>query len=155
MHLARRRTLGRVTEQADTGSGATKRRYRLIYAGLTIALVAVAVVAVFFGSPEGDDIGLPEQIEAISPVPQETVLRQARIEVDMQIGYDIEIWVDGFRLPAEEIQLIEGTGVFSWGPGIDRVFLEWGRGEHTVEVRWMSVTGLPDEGGYTWTFRVF
>lgn len=133
----------------------TPRQYRLIYAGLTALLLVVVAVAVLFGSPEGEDIGLPEQIEAISPVPNETVLRQARIEVDMQIGYDIEIWVDGFRLPDDEIAFVEATGVYSWGPGIGRTFVEWSRGEHTVLVKWMSVTGLPDVGEYEWSFRAF
>lgn len=133
----------------------TDRRYRYVYGGLTLTLLVVVAIALAFGSPEGDDIGLPEQIEAISPVPRETVLRQARIEVDMLIGYTIEIWIDGFRVPEQEIFFVEGTGVYSWGPGIDRVFVEWGRGEHTVVVKWQSVAGLPDVGEYEWTFRVF
>jgi len=131
------------------------RRYLYIYGGLTLALVVVIGIALAFGSPEGDDIGLPAQIEAISPVPRETVLRQARIEVDMPIGYAVEIWIDGFRVPEQEIFFVEGTGVYSWGPGIDRIFLEWDRGEHTVVVKWQSVTGVPDVGEYEWTFRVF
>lgn len=133
----------------------TPGKYRLIYGALTLALVLVAVAAFMFGSPEGDDIGLPPPIEGISPVPQETVLRQARIEVDMDIGYEIQIWVDDILLPEQEILFIEGTGVYSWSPGIDRLFFEWDRGEHRVRVRWTSVTGLPDVGEYEWTFRVF
>lgn len=133
----------------------TPGKYRLIYGGLTLALIAVAAIAFMFGSPEGDDIGLPDPIEAISPVPQETVLRQARIEVDMEIGYEIEIWVDDVLLPSQEIVFVDGTGVYSWGPGLDRLFVEWDRGEHRVKVRWRSVVGLPDVGEYEWTFRVF
>ena len=144
-----------VTGEPHPESAETKRKYRLIYGALSAALLAVIVIAFVFGSPEGEDIGLPEQIEAIRPVPQETVLRQAQIEVDMQVGYEVEIWVDDVQLPAQEILFVEGTAVFSWAPGIDRLFTEWTRGEHTATVKWRSVTGLPDVGEYTWTFRVF
>lgn len=136
-------------------AGVSDSRYRLIYAGLSLALVAVVALAFAFGSPEGRDLGLPEPVEAISPVPGETVLRQSPIEIDMAVGYRLEMFVDGVRIPADELTLVEATGVYSWEPGPGRLFSIWTPGEHRVRITWDTVAGVPDPGELEWTFRVF
>lgn len=130
-------------------------RYRLIYLGLGLLLVVVVALGVAFGSPDtpGDD--RPAQIEAVSPEPGETVLRQARLEVDVPAGYTVEIFVDGFRVPEEELFIVEGTGVHSWQPGSETGVAEWSPGQHEVLVRWRTLSGLPDVGEYSWSFRVY
>jgi hypothetical protein len=126
-----------------------------VYVGLGLALVAVVAFGVAFGSPDRPGVGRPTQIEAISPEPGETVIRQTRIEVDVPAGYGIEMYLDGLLIPEEELFFVEGTGVYSWQPGPDRIVTELKPGDHTVLVRWRTLSGLPDVGEYSWTFRAY
>ena len=130
-------------------------RYRLVYLGLSLALMAVVGLGIAFGSPGGRSPDRPEQIEGLVPAPGETVLRQARLEIDLKSGYAADIIVDGFTIPHEELFIVEGTGVYSWQPGPGRSLSEWSPGHHEVRIRWDTRSGLPDVGEYTWTFRVY
>ena len=136
----------------------TPARYRLVFAGLGLALVAVVVLAVAFGSPEGDPPDRPAALERIAPIPDERVLRQAVLEVDLPTGYHAEIYVDGFRIPDNEFlgsEAIDATGTYRWRPSpTSTVLQEWTPGEHVILVRWDTVSGLPDPGEYQWSFRV-
>lgn len=133
----------------------SNRTYRLIYTALALALLVTVAVAVRYGSPAGEPQTLPEPLEAITPGPDEQVLRQAFLQIDLPVGYEIELIVDGFRIPEAEIGYVPGTGVYTWSPGVDRSFLEWSAGAHDVTVRWTTVTGLPDPGEFSWSFRVY
>ena len=119
-------------------SGAvTQRRFAIVIATLTAAFAAV-VGAVILLSPEGDPPPLPDPLESVFPLPGDAVVRQTAIEVDLPIGYRLEIEVDGVWIPPHEIGYI-------WEPG-----------DHTVTIRWDTVEGTrPDPGEFTWTFRVF
>ena len=129
--------------------------YRKIYLALGAGLVGVVALGVAFGSPDRVGAGRPQQIEAISPEPGETVLRQTRIEVDVPAGYAIDLFVDGLLIPADELFFVEGTGVYSWDPGAGKAITELSSGQHEVLVRWRTLSGLPDVGEYTWTFRSY
>ena len=126
--------------------------YRLIYIGL--GLVGVAAVALgFLHSAEGEEVVLPEALESVSPSPGSLVPPQASIEVDLEVGYEATIFVDGF--PVNNATFVDATGVYRWAPTpTDPVVTEWSPGEHTVRVVWDTYTGLPDPGSFEWTFRV-
>lgn len=129
-------------------------QYRLIYIGLgALAVAAVALGVAFSG--EGEPIVLPGPIESVYPEPGDGVLMQSTVEVDLEVGYVAEIWVDGFLVPFSEVTFVEATGVHQWAPSPTSVYLtEWLPGEHTVRVVWNTVAGLPDTGEFEWTFRV-
>ena len=137
--------------------------YRLIYAGLGL----VAVAAVIFGfvlSPEGETVELPDPVEAVSPAPGSQVPLQTTLEIDLEIGYIAEVWVDGWPIPVEENgpnanpanALFErATGVIRWSPTpANPTISSWTPGEHTVRIVWNTYTGLPDTGSFEWSFRV-
>ena len=130
-------------------------RYRVVIIGLFTALVAVIGLTVVF-APAGDRPRLPEPLEAVFPLPGDAVVRQTAIEVDLPIGYTLEIEVDGIWIPPHEIGYTAGTGEFSWQPAPGSVIVLWEPGEHTVTIRWDRIAGgRPDPGEFTWTFRVF
>lgn len=129
-------------------------KYRLIFLGLGVAFVGVVVVGFLLGSPDREGVGLPAAIEEIGPLPSTQVPLQTPIEVDVPVGYRIEMFVDNFRVPTGELLFVEGTGVYRFNPHQSSV-IAWGPGEHTVLVRWHRIGGLPDEGEYSWSFRVF
>ena len=92
------------------------RRYLFIFLALGLLALAVVVAAFLFGSPETGREPLPSVLEEISPLPGSQVPLQTPIEVDVPVGYRVEIWVDGFRVPDSEVRFVEGTGVHSWAP---------------------------------------
>jgi hypothetical protein len=130
-------------------------QYRWVYFALGGALLVVVALGLVFGSPEASGGGRPDQIEAVSPEPGETVVRQTAIEVDVPAGYAIDLFVDNLLIPAGELFFVEGTGVYSWQPRPGGIIAELAPGPHTVLVRWRTLSGLPDEGEYSWTFRTY
>jgi len=127
--------------------------YRLVYAGLGFALLAVVGFAVAL-SPSGTESLLPEPIERVFPLPNDSVIRQTVLEVDMQVGYQIALFVDDIRISPVEIGIQSGTNLHRWQPAPGRYFENWEPGPHEVRVEWSRTAGLPDQGSYTWTFRV-
>jgi hypothetical protein len=127
--------------------------YRRVMIGSIVALVAV-VAAVWLINPLGDDAALPDPLEEVFPLPGDTVVRQTVISIDVPVGYDIEIEVDGIRIPQAEIGTVQATGRRSWGPGPGRLWEMWEPGEHSVTVTWTRQSGRPDTGEYTWSFRI-
>lgn len=128
--------------------------YRRVMVVSLVALVVV-IVGIWVVNPLGDDAALPDPLEGVFPLPGDTVIRQAVIEVDLPVGYEIELEVDGIRIPRAEIGSVPATGQWSWGPGPGMLWEAWQPGEHTVTVRWdRSAGSRPDPGEFTWVFRV-
>lgn len=128
-------------------------RYRIIFTLLGLALAAVAFAAIAF-APTGNPENVPSVVESYSPLNNATVLRQIDIDIDLPVNYEIQLVVDGITIPADEIDVIPETGMFSWRPDETTIIPEFTPGIHTVWVRWNRTTGLPDPGEWTWSFRV-
>lgn len=126
--------------------------YRYIYIGL--GLVALAAVA--FGialSGDGEPVILPDAVESVYPEPGDLVPYQIAIEVDMEVGYSAQIYVDGWLV--QDPTFVEGTGVYRWAPtATNPTINEWSPGEHTIRIVYDTVNGLPDPGEFNWSFRV-
>jgi hypothetical protein len=133
-------------------------RYRKIMLGLGTALTAVVIGGFLLASGSGE-AGNRGVIEALSPEPGALVPGQSRIEVDIPVGYRIELSIEvagnWFTVPASELVFIEGTGAHSWSPGPGRVVEAWEPGTHHIRVAWNTATGIPDVGEYEWSFRSY
>lgn len=124
--------------------------YRLIYLGLGLLAVAVIALGVLFNR-DGEAVDIPPPIEAVQPAPGSIIIRQGVVEVDLEIGYEATIYVDGFPVNP---QFVAATGVYTWAPNpTDPVMNEWTPGEHRVRVEWFKITGVPEAGAFEWTFR--
>ena len=127
--------------------------YRLVYAGLGLALVAlVAVVVAIF--PTGDEATLPDPLEGVFPSPGDIVVRQTAVEVDLPVGYSLDLEVDGIRIPPVLIGFTEPTGQYVWQPAPGTLIEQWEGGEHTVRIVWDRTFGRPDPGEFEWSFTV-
>ena len=125
----------------------------MIYIGLGLVVVATVALALAFGG-SGDPVALPDSVEALGPGPGESALAQAILEVDLTPGLLAQIFIDGFPVPGSEVTFIEATGVHRWQPAANSlVFDRWAPGEHEIRIVWDSLTGLPQPGEFTWTFR--
>ena len=128
--------------------------HRRLYLILAAALAAVVVGAVLL-APTGEETEIPAPLEGIFPSPGDTVVRQTIIEIDLPVGYEIELFIDGIQVPPDEIGSTPSTGVFLWQPGPGRSMEVWPGGDHTVKVVWDRTRGgRPDPGEYEWAFRV-
>jgi hypothetical protein len=126
--------------------------YRLVYLGLGLLAVAAVVLGVVLNQ-EGDPVELPPPLEDVSPAPNDVALRQAIVEVDLEVGYEADIYVDGYLV--DRADFTEGTGVYRWQPSpTSTVMTQWTPGDHTVKVEWRRVTGTADVGSFEWTFRI-
>lgn len=126
--------------------------YRYIYIGLGLVLVAAVAFGIALGGG-GDAVALPEPVQAIHPSPGDLVPFQTGIEVDLEIGYSADIYVDGWLV--QDATFVAGTGVYRWSPTPSNPTInEWTPGEHTIRVVYDTVNGLPDPGEFEWTFRV-
>jgi hypothetical protein len=124
-----------------------------VYTGLALALVAlVAVVVAVF--PSGEATELPEPLESVFPSPGDIVVRQTAVEVDLPVGYTLDLEVDGVRIPPVSIGFTEPTGQYVWQPAPGSIIEEWAGGEHTVSIVWDRTFGRPDPGEFTWSFTV-
>lgn len=126
--------------------------YRLIYVALGLLVVAAVALGIVF-TQEGEPVELPGPLESVEPGPGETAIRQAVLEIDLEVAYEADIYVDGFLVP--DAVFVEPTGVYRWQPSPNSpVFTEWTPGEHTVRMVWRRISGAPDFGEFEWTFRI-
>jgi len=130
------------------------RLYRQFIAS-SIVLLITLVAFVWLLNPSGEAVSLPSPIESVFPLPGDTVVLQTAIEVDLPIGYELELEVDGVIIPRVEIGHTAATGRFIWQPGPAKLFEAWEGGDHSITIRWnRTAGGGPDQGTYSWRFRV-
>lgn len=126
--------------------------YRLLYVGLGLLAVAAIAVGVVLNQ-EGEPVELPGPLESVSPAPGDSVIRQTAVEVDLEVGYQATLYVDGMPIPGATYE--SATAVYRWAPSADSAVMnQWTPGDHTVRVEWFRVTGTPDVGSFEWSFRV-
>jgi len=131
----------------------TPTRHRVVLMVLGLALVAVVALTILL-APDGREVPIPSAIESISPADQATVLSQTALEINMQPGYDVDLFIDGMPIPPGEIDRVEATGMYSWRPAPGKTFEAWAPGLHTAQITWVKVAGPPEVGEYRWVFRI-
>ena len=127
--------------------------YRLVYVSLGLAAMVVVGLAIMF-APSGSQADLPDPVERIFPLPNDAVIRQTTLEVDMAAGYQMVLFVDGIRISPVEIGIQTGTNLHTWQPAPGRFLETWAPGTHTIRIEWERTGGLPEPGSYAWSFRV-
>ncbi len=129
-----------------------KRSFRLVILGLALLLVAVVALAFVF-NPKGIEAELPRALLSVFPAPDASVQPGSRVEVNLGANYSLALRIDGVLIPADEVRF-SPPGRYSWEPREGGTFDVLFSGLHTAEISWDRTTGLPDVGGFTWSFRV-
>ncbi|MEX2322525.1 MAG: hypothetical protein WEA29_01985 [Acidimicrobiia bacterium] len=128
--------------------------FRRLMIGLGLALAALVVTLAVLDT-DGDPLELPGALRSVYPHPNDMVLSQVGLEINLPVGYEITLTVDGVGIPESEISVTPEIGQFRWRPAPGRVIEGWEPGEHTIEITWDRVAGgPPDPGGFSWEFRV-
>lgn len=138
-------------------------------------VISAAVVALWFAVTSADtgETTLGPQdpaIETISPRPDELVLRQTEIVVDLAPSYTGDLYVDGQQIPVvdavndDSSEGVDGRvdGVFdpalntiSFTPREGATIEELTPGAHRVTVSyWKQDESADSARNYTWSFRV-
>jgi hypothetical protein len=143
--------------------------------GLSL-IVAVALVALWIGVTSADtgDSGLgptDPAIEAVSPAPDELVLRQTQVVVDLAPGYRGELYIDGQQIPVVDAindaqpgrtpaDRIDGVfdpalNTITFTPTVGATIEEFAPRAHQVTVTYWKLAESPDQArNFSWSFRV-
>lgn len=121
-------------------------RFRIALAIAGVAFAALIVGVVVF-LPPSREAPLPEFIDRVSPTGTIPVGDTRPVVVDIEPGYEIELFVDQLQVPTGEIEATP-TG-YTWLPAEGRRRSSWNAGIHTVAVRWDGPAG---QGEYRWSF---
>ena len=132
-----------------------KNTYRFILFLLAILLILTISIGINFSSSRNIVTKLPDILESLSPMPGAQIPKQTVVEIDLPVGYTIELFIDGYRISSNEIEFIEGTYVYRWKPGPGKSFESWIPGKHTARITWDTTVGLPDIGEFTWVFSTY
>ncbi len=130
-----------------------RTRYRSVLALLGVTFIVIVVGAVLI-LPEGTPTELPGPVRELAPRDGDLVLRQAKIEFRTDPSYRASFVIDGVPIPDDEVIYMNGTGIHVYQPGPGKAIEEWSPGFHVVEAHWDRLSGLPDPGSITWSFRV-
>jgi len=127
---------------------------------ITLAVIMLAVLVVVIGfqrtvttnggrSESCKVVGTP--IEQLSPCPGDADPNQLRIGVDMDPGWQVDLYLDGTAIPKDVVQS-EGTE-FSFEPGSEPSLPPLAPGIHTAKVVYYQ--NLAEEAAgqvYSWSF---
>ena len=175
-------------DDLDTPTGADapperpKRRLDrgLLIASLVIAFGLVLVIVALTTALTGDDgIDRPEAIESVQPVENAVqVLQQERVVVDLLLGYEGRLVINGIELPTTVIgqsdvdpfeqpapgQQIDlpttavfdpGNAVISFQPVEGALIESFTQGLHEVRVIYWRIEDGPEQArSYRWEFNV-
>jgi hypothetical protein len=168
-------------ESIEPAPGGRRRRpvdRTLLLASFGISIGLVLVVLGLLRSVTGrEQVGLPEAIESIDPVRDATqVPQQTRVFVDLQIGYEAIMFIDGVELPVVSLDDVAklppavsgggdqveippgaiwepGNATLTFEPGPSQVVESFGTGAHTVTIRYWRTEDGPDRSRtFTWQF---
>lgn len=131
----------------------TKVQLRIVV-GVLLAIALAAVVALTRldsgGSQANDSI-----IESLIPGPNDKVLQQSPVGVDLLSGWDASLLIDGRVIPDDQLTKTLELGQISFqpGPGKELEFLPPGQNCATVTY-WQRATGPDQSFNRSWCFTV-
>jgi hypothetical protein len=132
-------------------------RYRLLI-GALLALAAVVLVAgiLVTDTDDSDDASGSEIVERFIPRPDDEVLRQAELGIDLAPGYDGTIAVNGVDIPeADQRRVPEQNEVF-FTPGEGKAVERLNAGPNcAVATVWRAADGpgTANDRTFTWCFE--
>jgi len=117
---------------------------------LAAALSAVAVI-VYQSNPRSTD--LPVAIQSVAPEPGSNVLSQTDVSVDLAVGYDAELEINGIVIPEDELFRAEALNLLSFEPRDGKIIDDLQADRNCVRVfYWLIAQGRDNSTTFTWCF---
>jgi len=132
-------------------------RYRLLLGLLIVAAVLAAVVGVMVTDTDEQDAVAPSDvIERFVPEPNDEVVRQAELGVDLAPGFDGTIAVNGIEIPVDQQRRVEEQNEVYFTPGEGKVVERLLAGPNcATAIVWKAADGrgTPNDQTFTWCFE--
>lgn len=127
---------------------------RLVIIGGLAAAIAVFAAAVLIYANNPDPNGLPVAIQSVSPQPNDEVLRQADITVDLAVGYTAELTINGIPIPEEELFRVPALNQLTYEPGSLKTIQTLLPDRNCATVTyWLIAGSQADANSYDWCFE--
>jgi hypothetical protein len=135
----------------------SQRRYRLVVGGLVVA-AAIACVVGFLATDadQPEQVSQSEIVERFVPKPNDEVVRQFELGVDLAPGYDGTLTVNGVAIPVEEQRRVPEQNEVYYTPGDGKAVERLNAGPNCVAATvWKSADGpgTPNDQTFTWCFE--
>ena len=133
------------------------KRYRWLIGGLVAAaaiVLAVGVAVTDLNKP--DDTPQSEVVERYVPKPDDEVLRQAELGIDLASGYEGTLTVNGVEIPEDELRRVPPQNEVYFTPGEGKAVERLLAGRNCVTATvWRSAEGddTPNKRDLSWCFE--
>lgn len=121
-------------------------RFKIVASAVVAVAVALLVVAVRSFDDGNDDpvlrSGDQDVVEALIPRRDAQVPRQSRVGIDLAIGWEGTLVIDGVEIPADQLDVTPELGLIEYTPGDGKAVEELQPGQNCVSaVIWRSQDG--------------
>ena len=121
-------------------------RFKIVASAVVAVAVALLVVAVRSFNDGNDDpvlrSGDQDVVEALIPRRDAQVPRQSRVGIDLAIGWEGTLVIDGVEIPADQLDVTPELGLIEYTPGDGKAVEELRPGQNCVSaVIWRSQDG--------------
>jgi hypothetical protein len=133
------------------------RRYRALLIALVVAaLVALAVGIAVTDLTDPDDTTQSEIVERFIPNPNDEVLRQAELGIDLAPGYDGTLAVNGTAIPVEDQRRVPEQNQVFFTPAEGKAVDQLPAGPNCVTATvWQAADGpgTSNDRTFSWCFE--
>ncbi len=147
----------------------------LLLASFGLAVGLVLIIFGFTTVQTGTEVaGLPQEVQLISPQPDDRVLRQSPVTADLVTGYQGQLIIDGKELTVVEVAPLvnpqagstaasevlatrfdPGSNTLTYQPAEGAEIAQFAPGKHRVKLVYWRIDLGPDTARtFTWDFNV-
>ena len=116
-------------------------RFKIVASAVVAVAVALLVVAVRSFDDGNDDpvlrSGDQDVVEALIPRRDAQVPRQSRVGIDLAIGWEGTLVIDGVEIPADQLDVTPELGLIEYTPGDGKAVEELQPGQNCSDCRSM------------------
>lgn len=117
-----------------------------------LLLAALAAVVGLARMGSGTDKASDEVIESISPGPNEKVLQQGQLTVDLLTGWDGRLQIDQVTIPDDQIERIRELGKLTFQPGPGKEIEYFPAGQNCTTLTYWQIANPEQTFTKTWCF---
>ena len=129
---------------------------RRLVLSLLLASAGVGIVFAFSQTETEEPPRFSDSaVEGVYPGQNELDLRQARVGIDLVVGYTAVLVIDGREIPEDEHERLEPLGQVFYTPGPDKATGALEPGRHcAVAIMWRLTESREQSRRYPWCFNV-